>query len=147
MSSTGFAPVVLELPSWLLAERSALLAVVSCTVFVEAVMFRLPAGVHGIGLLAGCLLAGWHLAARRAGSRVCRAVIDPDGRWQVGFRDGRMATARLLAGSRVLGPTAVLRWKVEGRSRAVWLTPVDLPWADLRMLRVRLSVADLQVRT
>jgi hypothetical protein len=45
-----------------------------------------------------------------------------------------------LLGAARLGPLLVLRLRIEGRRRALLLTPDRLPAADLRRLRVRLGL-------
>jgi len=51
-------------------------------------------------------------------------------------------TAALLPGSRILGPTVVLRLRGGRLTRSAWLTAGDLPAPDLRQLAVRLLAAD-----
>lgn len=147
MSSTGSAPMTLELPAWLLADRIVLVLAAACAVAIEAVLVRQPGGVPGAGLALGTGLAAWHCFRLRRRGRVQRARLAADGEWRLGFADGRTAPATLAPGSRLLGPSALLKWRVDGRSLALWLTPVDLPREAMRALRVRLSGADLRVGT
>jgi len=139
--------MTLELPAWLLADRVALLLIATGAIVAEVVLHRQPAGPAGFGLAAGALLAAWQSWRMRAGRRVMSATLGADDGWRLGFRDGHSAAARLVRGSRLLGPTAVLKWVVEGRPRTVWLTPADLPRDTLRTLRVRLAGAALRAGT
>jgi hypothetical protein len=56
--------------------------------------------------------------------------------------DGRQVAAVLLPGSRILGPTVVLRLRGGRLTRAAWLTAGDLPAPDLRRLAVGLMAPD-----
>jgi hypothetical protein len=141
MSSPGSAPLTLDLPRLLLADRITVLLIAACVIVVEAVLLRQPDGLHGAGVLAGVALAGWHWSRLRAGRRPERAILAPDGGWQLVYPGGRVVPARLVRGSRLLGRSAALKWRVEGRLLALWFTPADLPRATLRGLRVRLSGA------
>lgn len=124
-----------------------MLLVVTCAIVIEAVLLRQPASVAGPGLLVGAVLAVWQWSRLRAGRQVRTATLAADGQWQLDFEDGRTAPARLARGSRLLGPSAVLSWRVNGHPLAVWLTPADLPGASLRALRVRLAGASLRAGT
>ncbi len=147
MSSTGSVPMTLELPAWLLADRIVLVLAVACAVVIEAVLVRQPGGMPGAGLVGGAGLAAWQGFRLQRRRRVARARLAADGDWRLGFADGRTAPATLAPGSRLLGRSALLKWTVEGRSLALWLTPVDLPRDALRALRVRLTGADLRIGT
>lgn len=139
--------MTLELPARLLADRVALLLIVTGAIVVEVVLLRQSEGPLGPGLAVGLLLAAWQGWRMRAGRGVRSATLAADGTWLLTFRDGRTATARLGRGSRLLGSSAVLSWIVDGRPLAVWLTPADLSLASLRMLRVRLACASLRAGT
>lgn len=139
--------MTLDLPAWLLADRATLLLAGVCAVVIEAALLQQPQRTAGVGILIGASLAAWQWSRLRGGRRVRRARLAADGEWQLDLQDGRTTLARLLPGSRLLGPSAVLRWRVDGRPLAVWLTPADLPHATLRDLHVRLSGADLRVGT
>jgi hypothetical protein len=139
--------MTIELPAWLLADRAVLLLAGVCALVIEATLLRQPQGVAGVGVVTGAALATWQWFRLRDGRRVRRAQFAADGGWRLDLKDGRAVLARLVPGSRLLGSSAVLRWRVDGRPLAVWLTPVDLPPATLRDLRVRLSGADLRVGT
>jgi hypothetical protein len=139
--------MTLELPSRLMADRAALLLIAIGAVVAEVVLHRLPEGPAGLGLVAGAWLAAWQAWRMRAGRQVLSATLGADGGWRLVFGDGRSVPARLVRGSRLLGPTAVLKWTVEGCPRAVWLTPADLPRTTLRALRVRLAGASPRAGT
>lgn len=139
--------MTLELPARLLADRAAVLLIVTGAIVAEVVLHRQPVGPVGLGLAAGALLAAWQSWRMRAGRQVLSATLEADGGWRLAFRDGHSAPAQLVRGSRLLGPTAVLKWTVEGHRRAVWLTPADLSRTTLRALRVRLAGASLRAGT
>jgi hypothetical protein len=139
--------MTLELPACLLVDRVALSLIVIGAIVAELVLLRQPDGPAGAGLVAGLALAGWQGWRMRAGHRLRSATLEPDGGWRLAFGDGRMAPARLVRGSRLLGSSAVLKWVVAGRPLAVWLTPVDLSRASLRALRVRLAGDGLRAGT
>jgi hypothetical protein len=103
---------------------------------------RYPEGPAGIGLAAGVLLASWHYWLGRRSALVRTATLGRGGDWQLGLADGRQVAAALLPGSRVLGPTVVLRLRGGRLTRSAWLTARDLPAVDLRRLAVRLMAAD-----
>ena len=130
--------MTLELPPRLATDWLTRGLVLASGVVVEVVAARHPALPPGMGVVTlGCLLA-WHWMRTRPGRLLCTASLEDDGRWQLQFRDGRRAAARLGPGSRLLGRSVVLRWTMARGGRAVWLTPWDLPDADLRRLAVRL---------
>lgn len=134
--------MTLELPAWLLADRLAVLLVVTCAVVIEAVLLRHPGGVVGPGLLVGAALASWQWSRLKAGRRLRTLTLAADGQWRLQYGDGRTVTAQLARGSRLLGSTVALKWRGLGVPRAVWLTPADLSRTALRGLHVRLSAAD-----
>lgn len=136
---------MLELPAWPMAESVALGVVGTLALVAEGVMARQPQGVAGVGLLLAALLASWLWLRRRPGRRLATAALNPDGGWRLSYADGRAADATLVPGSRVLGPSLVLKWRVDGRRDSVWLTQWDLPLPVLRALTVRLQGADLRV--
>ena len=136
---------MLELPAWPLADAVALGLVGVLGVVVEAVMARQPQGVTGAGLLLAMALAAWLASRRRASGRLARASRAADGGWRLTFADGRGAEATLARGTRVLGSSVVLKWRVEERAASVWLTHWDLPQPVLQSLIVRLKGADLRV--
>lgn len=136
---------MLELPTWPLADALALGLAGVLGVVVEAVMARQPQGLTGAGLLLAVALAAWLGSRRRAGGRLHRAALAKDGAWRLTFADGRLAEATLLRGTRILGSSVVLKWRVEGRAKSVWLTRRDVPPPVLRNLAVRLQGAGPRV--
>lgn len=139
--------MTLELPARLLADRAALLLIVTGVIVAEVVLLRQSEGPAGLGFAAGVLLTAWQVWRMRAGRHVRSATLAADGVWRLAFGDGHTAPALLVRGSRLLGSSAVLRWTVEGHPLAVWLTPADLPRTTLRALRVRLAGASLRAGT
>ena len=142
MSSPGSDVLTIELPTRLASDHAVVGLLVAAAVGVEVVMARYPGGPVGIGLAAGVLLALWHLWRGRRSAMVRTATLDRRGGWQLGLADGCRVAAVLLPGSRVLGPTVVLRLRGSHLARSAWLTTWDLPAAELRRLAVRLMAAD-----
>jgi hypothetical protein len=142
MSSPGSDVLTIELPTRLASDHAVVGLLVAAAVGVEVVVARYPDGQVGIGLAAGVLLALWHLWRGRRSAMVRTATLDRQGGWQLGLADGRRVAAVLLPGSRVLGPTVVLRLRGGRLARSAWLTTWDLPAAELRRLAVRLMAAD-----
>jgi hypothetical protein len=142
MSSPGSDVLTIELPTRLASDHVGAGLLVAAAVGVEVVVARYPDGPVGIGLAAGVLLALWHLWRGRRSTMVRTATLDRRGGWQLGLADGRRVAAVLLPGSRVLGPTVVLRLRGGRLTRSAWLTSWDLPAAELRRLAVRLMAAD-----
>lgn len=142
MSSPGSDVLTIELPARLVSDRAVDGLLVAAAACVEAVVARYPEGPAGIGLAAGILLASWHYWLGRRSALVRTATLGRGGDWQLGLADGRQVAAALLPGSRVLGPTVVLRLRGGRLTRSAWLTARDLPAVDLRRLAVRLMAAD-----
>ena len=142
MSSPGSDVLTIDLPTRLASDHAVVGLLVAAAVGVEVVVARYPDGQAGIGLAAGVLLALWHLWPGRRSAMVRTATLDRRGDWQLGLADGRRVAAVLLPGSRVLGPTVVLRLRGGRLTRSAWLTAWDLPAAELRRLAVRLMAAD-----
>ena len=101
----------------------------------------------GAGLaLSGLVLGAWLRALllhvwRLAGSAVVRVVVRADGSWELGLRDGRAESARLLDSSFVHPWLVVLNFAVGRWRRRHVLLPADSVNADtLRRLRVRLRM-------
>jgi len=132
----------LDLPRVTLAEAAAAALCVLCAVTTEAVLGRYPAAPAGVGLLAGGLAALWvYLDSVRPARALRRVVWLPDDTWRLEFRDGSAVVAGLGAGTRMLGRSLVLHWRVSGRSFARWLTPWDVDDRQLRSVAVRLACA------
>lgn len=142
MSSPGSDVLTIELPTRLASDHAVVGLLVAAAVGVEVVVARYPDGPVGIGLAAGVLLALWHLWRGRRSAMVRTATLDRGGGWQLGLADGRRVAAVLLPGSRVLGPTVVLRLRGGRLARSAWLTTRDVPAVELRRLAVRLLAAD-----
>jgi hypothetical protein len=132
----------LDLPRVTLGEAAAAALCVVCTVTVEAVLGRYPAAPTGIGLLLGALSAMWlFLDSVRPGRALRKVVWLTDGAWRLEFRDGSTLIADLGPGTRLLGRSLVLHWRVSERSFARWLTPWDVDDGQLRRVTVRLACA------
>ena len=142
MSSPGSDVLTIELPARLASDRAVTGLIVAAAVAVETVVARYPGGQGGIGVAAGILLATWHSWLARRSAMVQAATLDGRGRWHMVLADGRQVAAVLLPGSRILGPTVVLRIRGGRLTRSAWLTSRDLPAPDLRRLAVRLMAAD-----
>jgi hypothetical protein len=142
MSSPGSDVLTIEFPTRLVSDRAVAGLLVAAAVAVEVVVARYPDGRAGFGLAAGVLLALWHSWQGRRSARVRAATLDRRGQWQLVLADGRQVAAALLPGSRILGPTVVLRLRGGRMTRSAWLTAGDLPAPDLRRLAVRLMAAD-----
>lgn len=132
----------LDLPRVTLAEAAAAALCLVCAVMVEAVLGRYPAAPAGMGLLLGMLPAMWlYLDSVRPGRALRRVVWLTDGAWRLEFRDGSTLIADLGAGTRLLGRSLVLHWRVSGWSFARWLTPWDVDDGQLQKVTVRLACA------
>jgi hypothetical protein len=138
MSSPGSDALTIEIPPRLLADRATVGLLAACALALEVVAARHPAGPAGVGVLAGLALGVWYWSRYRWAPALIGATLDGRGHWQLSFSDGRTLAAVLLPGSRVLGRSVVLRWRVGSRIRAAWLTSRDLSPARLRELTVRL---------
>jgi hypothetical protein len=142
MSSPGSDVLTIELSARLVSDRAVAGVIVAAAVAVETVVARYPGGQGGIGLAAGILLAIWHSWLARRSTMVRAATLDRRGRWQMVLADGRRVGAVLLPGSRILGPTVVLRLRSGRSTRSAWLTAADLPAPDLRRLAVGLMAPE-----
>ena len=132
----------LDLPRVTLAEAAAAALCVVCALTVETVLGRYPAAPGGMGLLLGVLPAMWlFLDSVRPGRSLRRVVWQTDGAWRLEFRDGSTLIADLGAGTRLLGRSLVLHWRVSEGSFARWLTPWDVDDGQLRKVTVRLACA------
>jgi hypothetical protein len=132
----------LELPCVTLAEAATAALCIVCAVTVETVLGRYPAAPAGMGLLLGVLPAMWlFLDSIRPGRALRRVVWLADGAWRLEFRDGNTLVAGLGTGTRMLGRSLVLHWRVSDRSFARWLTPWDVDDGQLRKVTVRLACA------
>jgi hypothetical protein len=132
----------LELPRVTLAEGVAAALCGLCGVVTELTLSRYIGLRGGAGLLAGAALMTWLGAGCMRPGRALRKVVWlTDGVWQLEFRDGATAAARLGAGARVLGRTLVLEWHSSERTVVRWLTPWDVDEARLRLLATRLACA------
>ena len=132
----------LELPRITAAQIGAAALAVIAGVTTEAVLGRYPDAPSGVGLLLGVLTAGWlYLDTLRPARALRRALWLPDDTWRLEFVDGGVAAARLARGTRTLGRSLTLRWRLADRAVACWLTPWDADDADLRTVTVRLACA------
>ena len=132
----------LDLPRVTLAEAAAAVLCAVSGATVETVLGRYPAAPAGVGLLLGVLPAMWlFLDSVRPGRALRRVVWLTDGAWRLEFRDDSTLIADLGAGTRLLGRSLVLHWRVSGRSFTRWLTPWDVDDGQLRKVTVRLACA------
>jgi len=132
----------LDLPRVTLAEAAAAVLCAVSGATVETVLGRYPAAPAGVGLLLGVLPAMWlFLDSVRPGRALRRVVWLTDGAWRLEFRDGSTLIADLGAGTRLLGRSLVLHWRVCERSFTRWLTPWDVNDGQLRRVTVRLACA------
>ncbi len=145
MSSPGSGALTVEWPRWLMADRLAVALVVACAGVAESVAAGHPGVAPGLGLAVGVLLACGQMWRMRNMEPVVGARLDPAGRWSLLTRGGSQP-AELMPGSRVLGPTVLLRLRSSGGVREVWLTASDVPASRLRELRVRLLAAGDRAR-
>ncbi len=142
MSSQGSDALRIELRPWLVADRVAAGLAVCCALLILAVGWRYPDPQPWLGVAAVVLLVAWlwYRSTRAAG--VTGLSVGPDGRWLTFFEDGSALPSEVLGGTRLLGRTVALRWRAgRGGVRQAWLTPWDVPEAQLRELRVRLRAA------
>jgi hypothetical protein len=132
----------LELPRVTLAEAAAAALSVLCAVTTEVVLRSYPGAPIGVGLFVGALTATWAcLDTVQPARSLRRAVWLPDDTWRLEFRDGGAAAARLGRGTRMLGRTLVLEWRLPDRSVVRWLTSRDVDDAGLRTVAARLACA------
>lgn len=140
MSSPGSGALTVEWPRWLLADRLSVALAVACSGVMEWVLANHPGVPAGLGLVTGVLLVGGQLLRIRNTMAGVGARLDAAGRWTLLTRQGSQP-ANLAPGSRVLGPTVVLRLRTAGGVHEVWLTAIDVSASRLRELRVRLLAA------
>jgi hypothetical protein len=132
----------LELPRITLAQAGAAALALLGGVMAEAVFGRYPDAPAGLGAFAGAVTAVWlYLDGFRPSRALRRAVWLPDGSWRLEFKDGGNATASLGRGTRRIGRSLLLRWRLADGSVARWLTPCDIHDAVLRTVTVRLASA------
>jgi hypothetical protein len=144
MSSPGSETLRLELPRILLSEAAAAALCLAGALTTGLVLGRHPGlpAAAGAGILAGVATAAWlYLAALRPARALRRVVWLPDDTWQLEFRDGSVVTARLAPGTRMLGRSLALHWRLGDRRLMRWLTPWDVDEGRLRALTVRLACA------
>jgi hypothetical protein len=94
-----------------------------------------------LAVVVGVVGLSLHDALR--GSRLTRAVLLPDGRWNL-FQDSTSPVpARLLyAWGAEFGPVIALQWRCEdGALVSAWLLSGELPSVTRRRLRARLRLA------
>ena len=132
----------LELPRLGVPDAIAAVLCGVCAVTTGAVLGHYPGVPGGAGAFAGAIVAAWLGLQRVRPSRVLRrAVWLRDGSWQLEFHDGRTAAASLGPGTRMLGRSVVLDWRLDDRSLRRWLTPWDVDDDQLRAMVVRLACA------
>lgn len=140
MSSPGSGALTVEWPRWLLADRLTVALAAACAGVVESVIANHPGVPAGLGLVAGVLLIGGQMLRIHNTGVGLGARLDPAGRWTLLTCQGSQP-AELAPGSRVLGPTVVLRLRTARGVQEVWLTACDVSASRLRELRVRLLAA------
>jgi hypothetical protein len=138
MSSPGSVALTLDLPRRFLSDRITVGLCLACVPFLETAAGRHPNFPVGIGLCVGALLLASQWAARVGQPAASRAILAESGAWQFDLADGRRVPAMLLPGSRALGPTLLLRWRIGERTVSRWFTRFDVPTADLRRITARL---------
>jgi hypothetical protein len=141
MSSPGYDALRIDLRPWLVADRVAAGLSICCAIVIEVVASRYPEPRPWLGVAALALLVAWLWYRRRRATDVAGLAVGPDGRWLTLLTDGRALPSEVLRSTRLLGPTVALRWRSGAGVRHLWLTPWDVPAAQLRELAVRLSAA------
>jgi hypothetical protein len=141
MSLPGYDAMRVEIRPWLVADRVAAGLVIACALAIEVVASRYPEPRVGLGVAALVLLGAWLWYRRKGSAGVAGIEVDADGRWQTLLADGRTLPSEVLPGTRLLGSTVALRWRVGKEVRHAWLTPWDVPAERLRELGVRLRAA------
>lgn len=141
MSSHGSDALRIELRPWLVADRAAAGLAVCCALVIEIVASRYPEPQPWLGAAVLALLTAWLWYRRRRAAGVTGLSIGPDGQWRTLLDDGSALPTEILRGTRLLGPSVALRWRAGRRVRHAWLTPWDVPAAQLRELAVRLQAA------
>jgi hypothetical protein len=141
MSSIGSAVLRLELHPWPVADRVAAGLVVAAALVIMAVAAQSPDSQPALGVLALGVLGGWLWYGRRSARGIAALSIGEDGRLCTEYADGRRVASEVLPGTRLLGRTVALRWRVGQEVRRAWLTPWDAPESRLRELAVRLRTA------
>jgi hypothetical protein len=132
----------LEMPRVTLAQIGAVALILIAAVTTEAMLGRYPGASPGLGILLGAMTAGaLYLETFQSGRALRRAIWLQDDTWRLEFVDGRVAAADLAPGTRTLGRTLVLRWRLADRSLRYWLTPFDIDEAILRTVTARLACA------
>ena len=140
MSSRASATLRIEVPARLLADAlaAAIWLALGLTLFVWFVEAGDSAAVTGLAVLLGLVATMGPFVARGHRVRPCGVELAWDGRLRVTYHGGRVIECADAAGHRVLGRTVYLRWATAGpgsrRGGSVWLTPWDVPAADLRRL-------------
>lgn len=88
-------------------------------------------------------VAAWRHSPPANRDRVERAVLRPDGSWQLLAGAGDLVGARLVhAWGTSTGPVVGLEWQCDdGRRRRTWITRHDLSARSWRRLRARLRMA------
>jgi hypothetical protein len=143
MSSSGSGALTIEFPRMLLAERVTVVLLLATAAVIEWVAAQHTGAPAGVGLACGACLGAWHWLRRHWVSCVISATVGSDGAWQLALADGRVVAAGLLPGSRLLGPSLLLRWRTGQGVRSAWVTTWDVPAARLRDLRVRLMASSI----
>jgi hypothetical protein len=142
MSLHAFVATRFELPDRTWAARASAVLVVLAAVAGGWVCTHYfgPALSLGIGCLILGLLPAFETESRSRGSgEVLEATAD--GAWRLRVKDGSMHAVTTGPSSRCLGATVVLDVRaVDGpAARRTWLTPLDVPAAELRRLVIRLQ--------
>jgi hypothetical protein len=108
-----------------------------------ALLSELSGRLTAVALLLALLGVLARLRARRARTPLTRAMLLPDGRWQLCFGSAPAVPARLTsAWGESLGPLIALEWvSQDGTRHSTWLLARELHDAVRRRLRARLRLS------
>jgi hypothetical protein len=120
------------------AVGMALLAIGAASMADLRTLSRAAVLIISLASIAANVARHW-----RSPHRLRRAVLSPDGTWQLFLSSGGPIEARLIrAWGRSAGPIIALEWRSHaGRRVAAWLWRAGIAPVTWRRLRVRLRLA------